>query len=276
MYTIPDLKIDKNLLERLNTKSLGIYRNTVRKKKKYGKPQQNKDGIFKYRNTQEPIQELKWLQRKINVVLQKIPLPHEMYGSIIGKDNIMNAIAHVHSSNFLTIDLKNYFSNITNTQVHQTLLSLGFLTSEARIITRLTTFEGRLPQGAPTSPTLANLVFSSTVKELAELCIDKGIIFTNYVDDLMFSATRRFKNHLPEILALIKRNGFFVNHKKISYRNRYCEVTGLFIRNGQLHLKKEMLENIENPGMKAYVNRVEEQNKILRKVQHKNKSIQRD
>ena len=47
------------------------------------------------------------------------------------------------------------------------------------------------------------------------------------------------------------------------------EVTGLFIRNGQLHLKKEMVENIENPGMKQYVKRVEEQTKILRNVQHK-------
>jgi RNA-directed DNA polymerase len=276
MYTLQDLKIDKNLIERLNTNSLGIYRNAVRKKKKYGKPQQNKDGTFKYRNTQEPIQKLKWLQRQINIVLQKIPLPDEMFGSIMRKDNIMNALVHIHSSNFLTIDLKNYFSNITNTQVHQTLLSFGFSTSEARIITRLTTFEGRLPQGAPTSPTLANLVFSSTVKELAELCIDKGIIFTNYVDDLIFSASKRFEDHIPEILALIKRNGFFVNNKKISYRNRYCEVTGLFIRNGQLHLKKEMLENIENQGTKEYVKRVEEQNKILRKFQHKNKAIKRD
>ncbi|WP_316817869.1 reverse transcriptase family protein [Pedobacter nyackensis] len=266
MYTILDLLIDKNLLERLNKKSFDIYWNKTRKKKKYGKPQQNKDGTFKYRNTQEPIPQLKYLQRKINLVLQKIPLPHEMYGSIMGKDNIMNATVHVHSSNFLTIDLKNYFSNITNTQVHQTLLSLGFSTNEARIITKLTTFEGRLPQGAPTSPTLANLVFSSTVKELAELCSDKGIIFTNYVDDLMFSASKRFKNHVPEIIAVIKRNGFFVNNKKISYRNRYSEVTGLFIRNGQLHLKKEMLENIENRGTKEYVKRVEEQNKILRRI----------
>jgi len=274
MNTILEEIIDERLLKSLSRKSKYIYRKTTREKKKFGKAQLNEDGSIRYRDTQEPCLELKNLQQKINRFLQTFPLPNVMYGSIRGKDNIRHAAAHSAGSHFFMVDLKNYFSNISNTQVHKTLLSLGFSMSNARIITRLTTFDGHLPQGAPTSPTLANLVFAKTATELSHYCKSKEIVFTNYVDDLVFSANMNFKEFIPEILALIKQNGFFLNHKKIRYRRRYGEVTGLFVKGGLLHLKKEMNDNIGNPGIKNYAERVDDYNeKLKRNVKVENTSI---
>ncbi|RZK60779.1 MAG: RNA-directed DNA polymerase [Pedobacter sp.] len=261
---ILNLTVEDNLLKRLTRKSYGLYKSTIRAKKKWGKPQQNNDGTLRYRYTQEPYIKLKLIQREINILLQKIPLPDVMFGSIKGKNNIMNAVVHINSSYFLTVDLKNYFSNITNAQVHQTLLSIGFSSSEARLLTRLTTFDGHLPQGAPTSATLANLVFSTTAQNITSYCENKQITFTAYLDDLAFSSSKNFKEYIPEILEIIKQNGYYLNHKKICYRRRSCEVTGLFIRRGQLHLKKEMQENLENLGVRRYAERVAHFNGLIR------------
>ena len=150
--------------------------------------------------------------------------------------------------------------------MHQALQTCGFSWREARALTRLTTFEGSLPQGAPTSTTLANIVFSSTALKLAEFCAGKKVVFTNFVDDLTISAAKDFKNLTPQLLEILRQNRFFVNHNKIHYKRNYCEITGLFVRNGQLKLEKEMLLRANLPGVRGYVNAVARHNIACRKT----------
>ena len=163
----------------------------------------------------------------------------------------------------MTVDLKDFFSNITHKQVYNALIENHFADKEAKKITRLTTLNGSLPQGAVTSTALANLVFSSTAIEIQAFCVKKGIIFTAFIDDLTFSSNKDFEFYKNDLLQFIKQNGFRLNHKKIKYRRNSCEVTGLIIKNQMLHLEKEMLNRCWMPQIKAYANTVAKHNMII-------------
>jgi hypothetical protein len=63
-----------------------------------------------------------------------------------------------------------------------------------------------------------------------------------------------------EILALLKRNGFVVNQRKIHYRIDSCEITGLFVRNGKMYPEKNMIDNLHNKGIRAYLKLVDKYN----------------
>jgi RNA-directed DNA polymerase len=244
----------------INLNNEAFYKHRTQNKMKFGKPKLDKNGNELMRNILSPVYHLKLKQRAINIPLRSIELPSSMYGGVTKRNNIQNAQMHVDSKFFLTIDLKNYFSNISNDRIYQTLISYGFNQRNARLITRLSTINNSLPQGAPTSTVIANLVFAATALELEKLCEKKKIIFTNFVDDLTFSSKRNFKSMVPQILELLKRNGFIVNQSKIHYKRGSCEITGLFIKNRKMYPEKNMLQNLHNPGIRAYVKLVESYN----------------
>ncbi|MBE9584544.1 RNA-directed DNA polymerase [Mucilaginibacter sp. JRF] len=223
---------------------------------KFGTPQENSDGSFKKRDIIKPVYYIKVLQRGLNDQLKNLEIPDCMYGGITERNNVVNALEHISGRFFFTVDLKGFFNNITNSQVHQTLISRGFTWNEARAITNLTTYKGSLPQGAPTSTTLANLVFSSTAEFLETFCKERNITFTVFVDDLTFSSIECFKKHTNQILETLKQNGFFVNHRKIHYRKHSCEVTGIIIRKGKLFLPKEIISHRNKPGVDKYIESV--------------------
>lgn len=233
-----------------------FYRQFEQSKKKFGAPQINPDGSIRKREISKPIDLLKDRQRKIHNELKSLSLPDCMYGGVDKKNNVDNALQHLYNNFFLTIDLKNFFSNITNSRIHQMLIAKGLTWESARIITRITTFNGCLPQGAPTSTTLANLAFAPTAALLQQFCGVRGIQFTVFVDDLTFSSSRCFKHHVKEILEILKNNAFYVNPQKIHYKRNCCEITGIIVKNGKLRLPNEILRNSNNPQIKAYIDSV--------------------
>ncbi len=211
------------------------------------------------RKITRPVERLKIVQKQINNCLKEYDLPDCMYGGVSEKNNFDNAVPHKSSRYFLTIDLRNFFGNITNAIIYQTLINNRFTWKEAREITIISTYKGSLPQGAPTSTVLANLSFAPTAIILEDFCRERNIIFTVFVDDLSFSSCQCFEHDIHEICQLIKKGGFFVNHKKIHYKKNCCEITGLYVKRGKLSLHKNILININKPGIKEYINSVKDQ-----------------
>jgi retron-type reverse transcriptase len=204
---------------------------------------------------------LKIAQQRINDLLQSITLPDFMHGSIPGKNHILNAQKHLNQKYFLTIDLKKFFSNITHYQVHQMLHNNGFSYSTSHILTKLTTFQKSLPQGAPSSPVIANLVFLNTAKRLFEFGKSHRIIYTNYLDDQSFSSKHSFKLLAPKIIEVIKQDGFFPAHNKINYKTHRCEITGLLVKDDLLNLVPEMKKKAEtNNFVKTYFEQIKQAN----------------
>jgi RNA-directed DNA polymerase len=253
---ISALQVPSGFINNLIKHPARFYHKSERPKMKFGRQQLDGQMQPKKRITKAPIAFLKVKQREIHNHLQKIILPNCMFGAVKGRNNIMNALQHINSDYFFTVDLRDFFGNIGNKQVNRALRSYGFSWEDARLITKMCTSGRCLPQGAPTSSTLANIVFAPTAELLEIFCAERGITFTVFVDDLTFSSKNDFSACINTLLNIIRQNGFFPNNKKIHYRRRSCEITGLIVKNGKLRLEKEMLNRLDNPGVKAYVKNI--------------------
>ena len=182
-----------------------------------------------------PTEELKILQKRIyKYTLSKVHIPSYVYGGIKGKNNIRNARYHQGNKFIFTTDLKNFFPSITNKQVFQMFLREGCAPSIARILTRLTTLHHEVPQGTPTSTLIANLVFKPYGEKIAELAESNALKFTMFVDDITLSSKTDFKNLIPEILDIIKKSEFKINHKKTRYQTKNPIITGVICQNNRL------------------------------------------
>ncbi len=128
----------------------------------------------KTRPIDNPCGELKKIQRCINrTLLRPICFPRNILGAVPKRSVIDNAELHLKASLLVTIDVKSCFPSITNVHVYNIWrFFLGCSTEVASILTKLTTFDRHLPQGAATSPLLANL-FVWSIDEP----IRKGIIY---------------------------------------------------------------------------------------------------
>jgi RNA-directed DNA polymerase len=256
LYT--ELNAGKGFISTITSSPERFYFKAVKPKRKFGNYQVNDDGSIRLRRLNPPVNSLKIIQCKICDHLQQIELPNCMFGSVQGSNNVINALQHIDNIFFLKIDLKNYFSNISNKQVHRALLENDFPWEVARILTKLTTYRCSLPQGAPTSPVLANLVFSTTARRLEEFIKDYGITFTVFLDDIVFSSKKDFKPLVTDILTIIRSDGFFPHNNKITYRRHACDVTGLTVGNGKLKIiskmKQAALTNARVNGYIKFVN----------------------
>lgn len=253
------LDISKSIVSTITLNIDRYYYETSQPKKKFGQDQRDKKGNKRKRELLPPVDSLKEIQTKIGNKLQKIDLPQCMYGAVQGSNNTFNALEHIENKYFLTIDLKDFFKRINYKQVHKVFIDNGYSWDVARILTKLTTYKYCLPQGAPTSPTLANLAFKKTVLELLDLIKDQDITFTTFLDDLTFSSKKDFKHFQDPILEIIKANKFFPSPKKIHYRENSCDVTGLFVGNGKLRIHPDMRKAaMTNRNVRNYIRYVEE------------------
>lgn len=238
--------------------------------KNTGKNKTYSDGTLKKRAIRPPKHDLKVIQRSINRnLLSKIELEPNVYGGVKGKSNISNAKCHQGKKYVLTTDLMEFYPGIKADRVYGFFLEMGYSNHIANWLTKLTTFKNELPQGAPTSPLLANLIFKKSDKELVALSKMHSITYTRYVDDLTFSSPLDFETIIAEILDIVRRNGFRVNHRKTYYKGRQ-NITGIEVRNNhidvplkiKLKLQDELEKGIENGPYKLYVERVQATNRL--------------
>ena len=144
-----------------------------------------------------------------------------------------NALPHATSNYILSLDLENFFTSIKINKIIQIFLSIGYNKEVSLFLASICTFEKSLPQGAPTSPKLANLVCSRMDARIQGYSSKKNIIFTRYADDITLSSLTIKKLTIAKkvVEAIIKNEGFTLNEKKTRFlglRNRR-KVTGLII-----------------------------------------------
>jgi RNA-directed DNA polymerase len=173
-----------------------------------------------------------------------------VHGFVKGRSILTNAEAHCdHQPTFvLNIDLKDFFPSITFFRVRGALQKapFGFSHEVSTVLAHLCTFGGTLPQGAPTSPYLANLICRSLDRDLMSLAQRHQAMYTRYADDITISFSVRKAANLPksicefdggsltlgeELRTLIESHSFAINEKKsrMSSRRTRQEVTGLVI-----------------------------------------------
>ncbi len=234
--------------------------------KRRNKPKYSQFGEFWSRTINPPKEELKELQKRINSYLvENIQMPSYAFGGIKRKDNIRNARFHKGQKFVFQTDLKDFFTYITHKMVYEMFVRVGFSHDVSSLLTKLTTYKGHLPQGAPTSTTIANLVFVPTGLEIQAIAEREGLRFTTFVDDVTMSSQSDFKHVVPEIVQTITSHGFKISQGKTTYKSGITEVTGVKMLNNSLTVtekfKNALAKEVDDStprvqGMKNYKERV--------------------
>lgn len=212
-----------------------------------GQPKMDRNGIQKKRIINPSTLRLKNIQKQINkYILSKILIPDYIFGGIKGKDNVLNAKQHQGKKFKFITDLTNFFPSITNKMVYEMFIRYNFAPDVASILTKLTTYKGHVPQGAPTSTYIANLVFTKTGNELEKLAIEHNITFTSFVDDLTFSSCQDFHSLVPAIIDIITKNGFIISHQKTHYQSHCPSITGVICYNNKLSVPIQFIKELED------------------------------
>jgi retron-type reverse transcriptase len=155
----------------------------------------------------------RWILRNILDRLQTTP---SSFGFERGSKLRRHAEQHVGGRAVMTLDIKNFFPSISIAQVTRVYLVAGYSSRVASILARLCTFRGALPQGAPTSPRLANLVCFRLDQRLRNFAQRMGLVYSRYADDMSFSAPNAslLARCRPFITHIIRDCGFRLNTSK--------------------------------------------------------------
>jgi retron-type reverse transcriptase len=159
-------------------------------------------GNNKIRVIDAPNKRLKFLQRGVARLLDQLyRVRNPVHGFVSGKSVKTNALAHLQRRFVLNIDLKEFFPSITENRVTGVLEALGVGNRVSSLIARLSCHHSRLPQGAPTSPVLSNMICFRLDRQLLAFAKGARCIYTRYADDITFSShqpmTALFEGPLP-------------------------------------------------------------------------------
>ncbi len=226
-YIVENIEDFYSEIKRFKTDKLG--------NKRRNKPKYKQFGEYWLRIINPPKPELKEIQQHINgYLVENIPLPEYAYGGVKHKDNIRNARFHKGQKFVFQTDLKDFFPFITHKMVYEMFRRNGFSPDVSSLLTKLTTYKGHLPQGAPTSTTIANLIFVPTGTELQAIAEREGLRFTTFVDDVTMSSQSDFKHVVPEIIQTITSHGFKISQGKTTYKSGITEITGVRMLNNSM------------------------------------------
>lgn len=178
-------------------------------------------------------QPLKKIQKAIHQLLTEIYLPEYVHGGVREKSNYTNAKVHCKKDLVLKLDLEKYFPSISHNRVYGLFLhELKCSRDVARLLTKLITINGQVPQGASTSTDIANLVFRKTDYRLNGLATKFGLKYTRFVDDLTFSGRNISQRFINIVKSIIKDTGFRLNNDKEELRAKHQPqvVTGLSVK----------------------------------------------
>jgi hypothetical protein len=173
------------------------------------------------------------LRRLLVEVFAKIPVHPAAHGFVAGRSIRTFAAPHAGQPCVLKMDLADFFPSISRARVESLLITAGYDEPVAELLAGICTNRAprgiapspaymlpHLPQGAPTSPAIANLCMFRADRRLRGLAESAGAVYTRYADDLAFSGGPNVARLAPYAAAIIEEEGFHVNHRKTRLMRR--------------------------------------------------------
>lgn len=227
---------------------------------------EGEDDKNNFRLINSPCKNIKILQRKLKYCLELIyHYNPSIHGFVKERSIVSNANSHLMSKTILNIDLKDFFPSIHQKRVYG-VFRYYFKKNNlvSGVLTELCTYKNCLPQGAPTSPVLSNIICRNLDVSFRNICRRYNCIYTRYVDDITISTKRSV---MPEqigiqeesfrldadLVSIVEKEGFVLNHNKTrlqTSRERQV-VTGIKV-NEKLNVNRKyvlairaMLHNFE-------------------------------
>jgi RNA-directed DNA polymerase len=232
-----------------------------------------------YRLIESPKPRLREIQRRIlREILQAVPAHRAAHGFVRGRSCLTYAHPHVDKLMVLRMDLRNFFASVPEARINALFQTLGYPEATARLLSGLCTnsaparvlrsipsvgqryrlpmkeqaqLERRhLPQGAPTSPTLANLCALHLDMRLDGLAQAMECDYTRYADDITLSGGEALRRRVEKVSTLVAvlalEEGFEVNHRKTRamHRSQRQVLTGVVV-NRKLNLQRRTYDELK-------------------------------
>lgn len=184
-----------------------------------------------------PNPQTKSIQRRIlRKLLAKLRAHDAAYGFEKGRSIVHNALPHRGQRVVIRMDIVDFFPSTRIERIDWYFRRIGWNAEAAAILTELTTWQGGLPQGAPTSPRLSNLVNFYLDVQLENFAQSRKGQYTRYADDITFSFPkdypRKVRGTIQKTALLLKHKGYQLHlRKKLHIRRRHQRqiVTGLIV-----------------------------------------------
>lgn len=235
-------------------------------------PKKNGDN----REIHAPKDDLKLIQKKLSLKLNEIHKRYLekkgikqviSYGFEKEKGIIKNALVHKHKKYVLNMDISNFFPSFHFGRVKGYFYKskeFNFSKEMSVVLAQLACYQGSLPQGAPSSPVISNLIFNIVDLRILELTKKYKLNYTRYVDDLSFSTNDKnfganCEKFIFELTELLEKNKFYINKKKtrLVYQNSRQEVTGLTV-NDRVNANNKFIKDT-----RAMLNQLYKKNQFL-------------
>lgn len=195
----------------------------------------------KLRTITAPSRPLKQRQRWVlQEILSKVGISEHAHGFEPGRSIKTNALLHADSKYALCMDIKDFFPSIHYDSIANVFRSIGYSPSASRLLADLCSYNKTLPQGAPTSPKLANIIFKPLDEKLAAIAKEESAIYSRYADDLTFSSDHDMNGIFNRVKQLLESFGFYLNEEKIHNYGPDIpkRITGLVVQNGTVRVPK--------------------------------------
>lgn len=231
------LCIEKASLFAIINKPEAFYRSFEIKKKSGG-----------VREIRAPYPSLKTIQQWIyEYVLKKQYVHGCAHGFRPRKSIVTNVRTHVDNKCLLKLDLKDFFPSIKINRVVQAFKEIGYTKTVSWLLATICCLDEELPQGAPTSPALSNIVARHMDKRLYRLAKSFGYRYSRYADDISFSGDNIPVAFIKYATDIIEDCGFTVNPKKVRLYNEKDNriLTGVALKDGVLRLPREKRREYE-------------------------------
>lgn len=206
------------------------------------------------RQISAPHETLYVIQRWIlDNILKKNDVSKNAMGFCNGRSVITHASYHLNCNSLLKIDLESFFPTIKLKRVIKAFNYIGYPSRVATSLSRFCSLNGELPQGAPTSPAISNLVVKKMDYRLERLSEIYEIKYSRYADDLAFSGKYIPATFLEPVKTIITNEGFVINNKKTYLTNRKGKkiLTGISISDNKLKLPRDKRRRIRAESFNA-------------------------
>lgn len=185
------------------------------------------------RSLSVPDELLKAIQRRITeTLLVYMPVSQYAKAYCCGSSTIRNAQPHVGRGLVLKMDILHFFDSIRYSAVKNAAFPETVYAENLRTLLAMLCYcKDVLPQGAPSSPAITNIILHDFDERVGQWCREREICYTRYCDDLTFSGNIHPKEVIGFVRAELKKQGFLLNGQKthLQYPSGCQTVTGIVV-----------------------------------------------
>jgi retron-type reverse transcriptase len=194
-----------------------------------------------------PDPDLKRIQKLLYTrLLKRLPVHEAVHGFVHGRSIVTNALPHRRRAVVINMDIEDFFPSTSEKRLRRYFRKIGWSRAATDLLARLTTCRGGLPQGAPTSPCLSNVVNMKMDARLAGLARSHGGTFTRYADDITISLAEDSRDAVRAVVgmtrSIVRDFGYHLHEDRklhIARRHQQQRVTGLVV-NEKVQLPREL------------------------------------